>query len=1139
MAHARALSHEPSPASARADASARAQLSTSAQSARSGGSKAQRGSRRAELISKLKAGPNLAKAEGTQRGALKRLKGLKLRRKADTNLEDALQLEIDDVAESLGLTADPKVLEIGDEKLLKLKKSGKLNPQDDSIISAFKKHKATIGKALFEAENANNLGVEMYLLGDYHTAAGYFDQALQLTSEKKKSASAELAVLKAFVAEKYGGSEELLYTDLVKGEWRSALGHNKFVEALLRLEYSGDPDRVFSMLDSVANDGKVSLPELTSTLKAKKTRLNNMDREPPQKGVVLSNLGCCLLQRGDLMSALQRLRDALRILRRNANESDERVMTAMTNMCVAYMQLGDTDAALQQLSVLLEKREAQGHLHDDVLNVLYLTGFCFLVKANRFQIRQMDKKQENPVEANYRFALCSFKERLLRQQAVLSTMPEIDSMACDVGARHQLELQVARSHEVIAEIHDKCEDLQRAREHLLASLQYKKQILDPADPDLFSTLNIFASVCARAGSNAEALEAMELAMKATEELFGFKSAAVATQLFHSSLIFLRTAQEQKDARGMFEEATERLQQCVTIRTELFGQESQEVATAAQLLGSVCFVSGDRQGARRNFANALLARLASDPGSPEVACSAHALGCLYARMPHRHEESVLLLGKAAAIRRDHLGEDSIHFAETLHELASVMMCQQNAHTGPQALVYLSQAAAIREEKLGKRTLAYAASLHQLGQAHLHMGMASEAKLYLQAALSLREQLGKRSAQAAASKAALGVACANNGELEKAFKLLKAAYKDRERIFGQQHALTADALHQIGLVMVRQQREQAIAPLLQALKIHTQLNAEDVAARLDDSDEDPVDLKGKKSERTRRIQSRARKGGAARGLTEVAEVAEEAVDVAGESEADAEDAPDVGDVGEAKGDAKEAKLSFARSLFTKLKSKIKMPTEKKEDASREEEDSEICIEDVGVDIRGCFAPRLATSMQTLADIYAERGDLSQAKYWLDRSACIRDELFGPASQEFGEAMHHFGLLNRRAGFPRKALAYFRKALHAREKSAGFAHKDTADTCDQMAQVLQELGKPEEAGIFMSKALAIQEATSSTSSMKKKDLEQVKERMSTLAASGMEYDPVRMGETMPHISRRSAESYLHGWKDRTQQFSLQINH
>ena len=229
--HARALSHEPSPASARADASARAQLSTSAQSARSGGSKAQRGSRRAELISKLKAGPNLAKAEGTQRGALKRLKGLKLRRKADTNLEDALQLEIDDVAESLGLTADPKVLEIGDEKLLKLKKSGKLNPQDDSIISAFKKHKATIGKALFEAENANNLGVEMYLLGDYHTAAGYFDQALQLTSEKKKSASAELAVLKAFVAEKYGGSEELLYTDLVKGEWRSALGHNKFVEA--------------------------------------------------------------------------------------------------------------------------------------------------------------------------------------------------------------------------------------------------------------------------------------------------------------------------------------------------------------------------------------------------------------------------------------------------------------------------------------------------------------------------------------------------------------------------------------------------------------------------------------------------------------------------------------------------------------------------------------------------------------------------------------------------------------------------------------------------------------------------------------------------------------------------------------------
>ena len=1050
---------------------------------------------------------------------LSRLRTHMSRRRANANgqgetafhdLADVMAHDFVDVAQNMGLSADPVVQEIGEESLLKLKKSGTLDPQDDDVIAAFKKHKATIGKSLFEAENTNNWGVEMYLLGDYNTAFDYFSQALKLTSEKKKPAASELAVLKAFIQERYDGSEEMLYTELVRGEWRSALGHKKFVEALSRLNYPGDPGRVFSMLDSVANDGKVSLPELTSTLKAKTVRLNSMDREPVQKGIILSNLACCSLQRGDVMSALQNFREALRIVRRAAGkkkDSHDNVITIMTNMATAYIHLGDTDAALHTLSVVLERREqSQGRLHEDAMTVLHLAGYAFLVKANRFQIvhdrQRMDsKKQDNPVLVNYHFALCAFKERLRRQQTILSTMPALDSVLCDVGARQQLELHIARSHEIVAEVHDKCEDLERARDHLMASLQYKKEILDAADPDLFSTLNMYASVCARSGRDEEALESMSLAMRASEELFGYKSSAVATQLFHLGLLHLRLACERKQrTTSALHKATEHLQQCLNIRAELFGVESEEVASTAQLLGSVHFATGNVQQARRSFEKALLIRVNQTSADATIACSAHALGSLCVRSPRRLEEGLMLLQKAAEIRRRQLGEGSIHLAETLHELGSGLLLRGDADDAQEGLAHLSQAASIREEHLGKRNLTYAASLHQLGQAHLLLALPSEAKLYLQASLALREKLvGKHSAQAASSRAALGVAFANVGDLDTAMGFLKTAYRDREKALGKMHALSADTLYQVGLVLVRKQEsEQALAALTEALKVFSFLNDADVQARLADSDEEQ-DVP-RISERTKRVQAKRGRG--------QAEAAKESTQT-------------------------ETRHSLALRVFTKVKSKL-LPAKQ---VGREDGDSvstalglpneeEVCIEDTGVDIRGCHAPKLALLMQTLASVHMDLREFSRSRYWLDCSCCIREEVFGIVSKEVGETMHQFGLLFRLCHDPSAALSYFRKALHARERTCGFVHAATAETCEQLAGVLHELGNAEEASIFMSKAVAVKEQIPSITAA---ELEQAREKWNGLAAAGMEYDPVQMGEALPHISRRSAESYLHGWKDR----------
>jgi len=240
---------------------------------------------------------------------------------------------------------------------------------------------------------------------------------------------------------------------------------------------------------------------------------------------------------------------------------------------------------------------------------------------------------------------------------------------------------------------------------------------------------------------------MNLAMGAAEELFGLKSAAVATQLFHTSLIYLRSAKGGKETE-LLDQAAAQLQQCLNIRSEIHG-ESEEVAAAAQLLGSVSFASGKYKEARKNFEKALLIRTSLARENPAVACSAHALGSLYARMPRRQEDAIALLGKAAGIRKDMLGEDSVHLADTLHELGSAIMHRQTPQSLQQALAYLSQAAAIREEKLGKRNAGAHCQKHRRGDGVFgrpnreFSGRFAQIHRQFQDGLGYRETPGKKS------------------------------------------------------------------------------------------------------------------------------------------------------------------------------------------------------------------------------------------------------------------------------------------------------------------------------------------------------------------------------------------------------------
>jgi len=1244
----------PTPRSPRSARSVGSGDGVSARSQRSGGSGQQQRSARTpgarSLFSGTSSAPSAAARKLTRNQILRQLREpeetgalARLRAKLRTQLgqgeeeegatfkdsgdeEEDDDDEFKDVADELCLTVEPQVEELGEPAILDLKRSGKLNVDDDDIIQRFKRHKARQGKAMFEAENANNLGVEYFGFGDMVGALAYFKRALESCSKETKPAAQELAEFKDFIKQQYDGDLQAFYTALSDGEWRLALGRRRFVTVMKKVSYPGDPDRLFSMLDFCSKDGKATMTEVDALLQTKGARLSRMDNDSIQKGVILNNIGACHLQQGNYIVGLQRLREASKIIQQASEnvDDDSVVHRVMSNIAVAYINLGDIDAAINFISRVLNRREAtSGVLESDALNALYLSGYCFLVKANRFDIiydqkRMDDRKQENAIEVNYNLAQCAFKERLRRQQLALDGISNaIDGEEVEIGRVEQLRLDVSRSHEIIAEIHDKRRELDRAIPHLRKAVSHKEAILSESDPEMLSSWNILASVCMRSGLFEEALEVMEKAISASIVLFGETSLAVATEVLHVGLILFRMASQQigagdrELAAGSFQLAVEKLTEAKEVQAELLGDEDEEFASTVQLLGSVYLAAGQRREARRHFEQALLIRVAL-LGRADVATasSAHALGTLYARMPRRQKEALQLLRKASLIRERRLGGESLYLAESLHELGSVLLRQRNRRDHELALQHLSRAAKIRERKLGKESLKYASSLHQVGQAHAHLGLFGEARLYLQAALALRERLtSKRSAQVAMSRFALGVTLYNLGELGSAMKELRGAYVARESMYGTEHAQSADCLHQIGVVHFKGGEPQAALPfMLRALEIRKRLNAVDVAAREEDSDEDPRDLLRRASARDKRIQRmrelsrkeqtreekhrkiaerriqeennrEKRRSGVERQKLKSAAQADNkkgmrsskyftgvfkslrsksgAWSSQGESDAGvSSSSPRSPQSSEQEGSDSDAgsdgsdgirnhnasprdrdkhgkRQSPGRNLTGGFpvqgepKNKTDAATPSGSDqAGDDSDDSNVCLDDIGVDIRGWLAGAIGSSMLTLAIVYMEIKDHRAARMYLRSAICIREEVFGSVSTEHGEALHVYGVLNQKQDQLVIALRYFRDALHVREKASGHAHESTAASCIAMGEVLVSLGHGEDANIYLLRGINIRESLFGPEDAVVKGL---KDKWGKLMAAWMQYDPVKQGEALPHFSRRSPESFLHGFAHR----------
>jgi tetratricopeptide (TPR) repeat protein len=116
--------------------------------------------------------------------------------------------------------------------------------------------------------------------------------------------------------------------------------------------------------------------------------------------------------------------------------------------------------------------------------------------------------------------------------------------------------------------------------------------------------------------------------------------------------------------------------------------------------------------------------------------------------------------------------------------------------------------------------------------------------------------------------------------------------------------------------------------------------------------------------------------------------------------------------------------------------------------------------------------ATTINNLALLLREQGDLAEARPLCERALSIRERMLGPEHPITATNLNNLGLLLNDLGDFAGARPLHERALAIREKALGPEHPDTATSLDNLAAVLQTQGDVVGARSLYERALAIRE-------------------------------------------------------------------
>ena len=119
-----------------------------------------------------------------------------------------------------------------------------------------------------------------------------------------------------------------------------------------------------------------------------------------------------------------------------------------------------------------------------------------------------------------------------------------------------------------------------------------------------------------------------------------------------------------------------------------------------------------------------------------------------------------------------------------------------------------------------------------------------------------------------------------------------------------------------------------------------------------------------------------------------------------------------------------------------------------------------------------PKVAASLNNLAELYRKQGQYAQAEPFYKRSLAIKERALGPDNSEVAIGLGNLALLKRIQGQYAQAEPLYKRALAIQEVALGPDHPDLATTLNSLAELYRHQGQYAQAEPLHKRALAIRE-------------------------------------------------------------------
>ena len=250
--------------------------------------------------------------------------------------------------------------------------------------------------------------------------------------------------------------------------------------------------------------------------------------------------------------------------------------------------------------------------------------------------------------------------------------------------------------------------------------------------------------------------------------------------------------------GLFAEATPLLQQSLTQRVSLLGEQDTSVATSMDLLGRALAQQDRYDEAERLLRTALVRRRRQLGNTNEATAGsiAHLAALLEDRTQFAAAES--LHREVLAVNRSLFGDSAVEVAGSLNDLALVLY-RKGAYDEAERLY--RRALDIDLRRLGERHPLTAAAMQNLAQTLQALGKLDEAEGYYRRSLAAkRATLGDAHPSVTIGLNNFGQFLANDlGRLDEGESMTREALALDRRIFGDRHTYVAEGLRNLGIIL----------------------------------------------------------------------------------------------------------------------------------------------------------------------------------------------------------------------------------------------------------------------------------------------------------------------------------------------------